>query len=89
MDLENREELEEMAKAVFEELKRLIVATQGEITVGGLLDHASNPDSVLHPLFDWDDKEAADKWREHRMYGLIGCIEEAMEKAIDYVVTMQ
>lgn len=36
-----------------------------------LLMEAKNPQSSLHKYFEWDDTEAAQKWREAQAYDLI------------------
>lgn len=50
------------AQAVGEEIEKLEVA--GEVTPTVLLEYAEeNPDSEVHKCFEWDDTEAARKFR--------------------------
>lgn len=37
-----------------------------EITPDSIVERARDKNSVLHNLFDWDDKVAADKWRKQQ-----------------------
>lgn len=39
------------------------LARNGRITKEDVLDDATTPESPLHPLFEWDDSEAAKKYR--------------------------
>lgn len=47
---------------VIERIQQL-ESEQGELTAHQVLDDARSPDSPLHRYFDWDDSEAAEKWR--------------------------
>lgn len=53
------------AQAAGEELERIKTAN-GELTANGIVD-ASRPEAaILHSLFNWNDTEAAEKWREQQ-----------------------
>jgi len=56
--------------AVIERMKEL-ENEQGELTTEVVLKDASDPSSPLHEHFDWDDKEAAHKWRTEQARRLI------------------
>ena len=45
------------------ELNRIAKQNNGSLTPDALLKEASDPSSPLHDRFDWDDTEAAHKWR--------------------------
>jgi hypothetical protein len=49
-------------QAVGETLERLR-AESGQLTAGGVLEAARNPESPLHPAFEWDDEAAAEQYR--------------------------
>ena len=55
------------------ELER-IERENGEITNTAVVDAARPEDSVLHCLFDWDDREAAEKWRRTQASNMIGAL---------------
>jgi len=44
---------------------------KGYVTPKMVVDDARNPNSPLHNYFDWDDKEAAEKWRIEQAQYLI------------------
>lgn len=46
------------------EVNRLAKLGGGRITPRALVDAARDPDSPLHSFFEWDDSEAAEKYRE-------------------------
>lgn len=48
-----------------------IAARKSGLTPQAVLQTAKNPKSCLHKYFDWDDTEAARKWREAQAYNLI------------------
>lgn len=58
------------AQAVGDHLERLWNGG-GLITPEAVVDDAANPASPLHPLFEWDDTEAARLHREHTARVLI------------------
>ena len=45
-----------------EEIER----TYGSITSSNMVDAARSPESELHPLFEWDDLIAGEKWRKQQ-----------------------
>ena len=49
----------------------LIKKYGGQITSGQLLNEAAKKRSPLHNLFDWNDTEAANKWRKMQAENLI------------------
>lgn len=51
-----------------EELERQL----GEVTPKILLDDSRPVDAVLHSLYEWDDTEAAEKWRLQQSKNIIG-----------------
>jgi len=59
-DDETEHELKDKARA---EIKRMAKRRRGKITPQQVLDAARDEDSPLHPFFEWDDDEAAEKWR--------------------------
>ena len=46
-----------------EELERIRAAHAGRLTADAIVETATDPDNVLHPVFEWDDKVAAEKYR--------------------------
>ena len=48
-----------------------ICVKRGELTAEAVVEEASSVDSVLHPLFEWDDDEAARRYRLDQARGLI------------------
>lgn len=57
-------------KEVNKELKR-IQKKEGRLTAELVLQYASDPDSPLHVAFEWDDEEAAHKYRLYQARNLI------------------
>lgn len=53
----------EAKKAAMAELQRMSKAAGGKITPEQLVEAARSEGSPLHRYFEWDDKEAADKYR--------------------------
>lgn len=56
-----------------EHLEELSTQT-GDITPERVVDDARNPQSPLHPNFDWNNKTAAESWRQHTARNLIGSL---------------
>ena len=56
-------EANENKRLVDAEIHRLSELNGGEITARRLVDEASNPVSVLHRCFEWDNDAAGDKYR--------------------------
>ena len=61
------------AQEIGEHLEGLATQT-GSITPERVVDDARNPQSPLHPNFEWDDTAAAESWREHTARNLIGSL---------------
>jgi len=47
---------------------------KGEITPEDILQDAENPNSPLHPFFEWDDTDAARQYRLQQARGLIRAV---------------
>lgn len=61
-------------QAIGEALSALAAAEGGELTPRAVVEGARDPGSALHPHFDWNDAEAAEKWRVEQARDLIRCI---------------
>jgi len=59
---------------VREELERLAHAHGGELHPAAVVAAARSEESPLHNSFDWDDSEAAGKWRLHQARMLIKAV---------------
>lgn len=46
----------------------------GNIKPRMVVDVARDPTSALHPVFDWDNESASEKWRRHHARQLIGSL---------------
>ena len=53
------------------ELLALLAATGGTIRPDAVVAFAENPETALHRYFQWDDSEAAHRWRVHQARLLI------------------
>lgn len=53
------------------EVERLAKLHRGKVTVHHILEAAAAEDSPLHDQFEWDDTEAAQKWRLHQARQLL------------------
>lgn len=53
------------------ELKRIAEEHDGELRAGDVVEAAKPESSPLHSQFDWEDTEAAHKWRLHQARNLI------------------
>jgi hypothetical protein len=51
------------AQEVGERLEMLIEANNGQLTAAHVVDDARNPESILHPSFEWNDSVAAEMHR--------------------------
>ena len=47
-------------------------ATYGEVTPRILLEDSRPDDALLHPLYEWDDEKAAEKYRLHQSKNILG-----------------
>ena len=52
----------------------------GRITAESVLDDAKNPDSPLHPFFEWDDSTAAEEYRRVQARLLIRSVVVKIER---------
>jgi hypothetical protein len=57
-----------------EALSTIAASQGGKLTPGAVVEGARDPGSALHPHFDWNDAEAAEKWRVEQARDLIRCI---------------
>jgi len=55
-----------------------LIGDGGEVTAEAILNDAKSPKSPLHDFFEWDDSEAAKKFRIHQARYLAGNIAEVM-----------
>lgn len=62
------------AQAVGERLERLRAAGAGELTPEAVVADARHPGSPLHPLFKWDEAEAAHQYRLVQARALIRAV---------------
>lgn len=60
-----------MNPEIIAELKRIADANEGVLRPSDVVEAARVETSPLHSRFDWDDSEAAEKWRLHQARGLI------------------
>lgn len=56
-----------IAGAICEELEK-----KKSLNAKALVDVSRPEDAALHPEFEWDDVEAAERWREQQARGIIG-----------------
>lgn len=68
------------AQEIGEELTT-IYTDQGKLTAPIIVDAARPEDAVLHPVFEWDDSVAGERWREHEARNLIKVVEVEETKA--------
>lgn len=64
------------AQVAGERLEEIRQAGAGVLTPAAVVEDASDPDSPLHPVFPWDDAEAAQKHRESLARMLIASVYE-------------
>lgn len=60
--------------AIRAELTRLAAEHGGELQPKAVVDAARSEDSPLHKSFDWDDSDAAEKWRLTQARNLIRAV---------------
>ena len=60
---------------IAEQLDILKAEGNGVVTPAAVVEHARPANSPLHSAFDWKDRDAAVKWREHQARRLISSIE--------------
>lgn len=61
----------------------------GLLTPTIVLDRARDPEHPLHRRFDWDDSEAAEKWRVHQAGQLIRSVKVNIERSPTDVVQVR
>ena len=66
------------AQAAGEMCERL--AEEGRLTAKNLVEENRPEDAPLHGAFEWDNDEAAERWREHQARHIIGCLVVKPEK---------
>lgn len=57
--------------AAHRELETIRSANDGLLRPADVVESSREPDATLHPVFEWDDYEAAEKWREDQARCLI------------------
>lgn len=57
-----------------ERLEQLRVRSNGYLTPKRIVDDSRPPDSPLHACFEWDDADAAERWREQQAGGILRSI---------------
>ncbi len=65
----------EKAQVIGEELTRIQAKNNGALTAPQVVKEAQKKKSLLHPYFDWEDNEAAKKWRLWQARNLINHID--------------
>ena len=65
---------------VQEELQAIYDET-GQLTPAVVLDRARDPEHPLHQRFDWDDNQAAERWRLHQAGQLIRSVKVNIERS--------
>lgn len=66
------------AQAAGEMCERL--AEEGRLTAKNLVEENRPENAPLHGAFEWDNDEAAERWREHQARHIIGCLIVKAEK---------
>lgn len=70
---------------IISELKRIATANDGILVAEHVVEAAKRAASPLHNMFDWDDSEAANKWRIHQARQLIRVTVEYIGKGEDKI----
>lgn len=60
------------AQLAGEELER--IGNESGVTAKNVVAASKPEDAVLHPCFEWDDKTAAERWREHQARRMVGSL---------------
>ena len=68
------------------ELKKLSVESGGILTAEAVVEAASNPDSVLHSQFMWNDSEAAHQYRLWQARQLIRVVVDVIDNGKDKIL---
>lgn len=71
------------AQKAGQELER-IYEKNGELKPKAVVDESRPEEAVLHPVFEWDDEIAAEKYREHQAGKLIRCVVEVVETPVTH-----
>lgn len=65
----------------------------GVLTAKAVVDESRPEDAVLHPVFEWDDHVAGEKWREHEARELIRSVvvvsDDESERAPVFINTVR
>ena len=64
-------ESHDLKKQAIAEINRLVKSGGGRITPRALVEAARGEESALHDYFEWDDSEAAEKYREMQARALL------------------
>ena len=78
-------------KAIIVELKRIAAKHKGNLHAEDVVAFARNPITALHSHFDWEDSEAAAKWRLHQARNVIRvCVqyEPSIKKSVKVFVSL-
>lgn len=59
----------------------------GRLTPGDVVEAGRDPESPLHPMFEWDDGKAAERWRLEQARSLIRSVTIRVEISEDRVIT--
>lgn len=62
------------AQSVGETLERIRKAASDDLRPAAVVEEARDGSSPLHPLFDWDNSSAADKYRIHQARQVIAAV---------------
>lgn len=68
------------AQVAGEELEALRIRSNGHLTPRGVVEAASDPRAPLHPIFEWDDAEAAKAHRETQAQELLRMVVVKLEE---------
>lgn len=77
--------MNKLTKTQFDLIRKKL-KKDGKLTTTGVLQLASNPDSPLHGLFQWDDTKAADEYRKMQARSVIKRYNVSIEDAGEQVV---
>lgn len=77
---------------IVRELTRIAERNGGILRPDDVVEAARSPQSVLHSHFDWDDSDAAHKWRIHQARNLINvvvsCVGDAKQTPMRVFVSL-
>lgn len=69
------------AQVAGDELERIRVKSNGQMTPRAVVDESRPDDAPLHPVFEWDDEVAAEAWREEQARYVIRSVAVVYEEA--------